>query len=332
MTKFLDIPADVLVYIMYAFDLSFADVVSFTGTCRTVRAVGRREFLEQYRFLCLRMKLMSPDDRDALDLNSATHIVLRWRLMRIYPVLRLRNPKRNTLRGCVLALCQFGVPTIQEPLSTWERGERRRNFADNRRVVLDVFGFDSSGSVKTPYDYRFKMTAFTVYHNMIERLLPEDVRYFVSVGWHARCVIFRLSYPQQCANVTMDDLDLERIEAQGHQDVLKHVLPHKLRFRKRPELQKKPNTQFASPSKRRTIYETHDMALLETVTNIDLIRLMVFELRKLNLMPEYVEKYEHLMSVKRTFADIAKDGRASYLAGESVDFNMLLNACVLKDA
>lgn len=330
MTRLLDVPADVLVYILYAFDLSFADVVSVTGTCRALRAVGRREFLEQYRFLSLRMKLMSPDDRDALDLNSAAHIILRWRLMRIWPVLRLRDPKSKFLRGYVLALCQFGMFMGEDALGSDEVAERVANFADNRSMVLRVLGFNASNNPRTPGLERFAVTSRALYRSMIDRLVPEDVIYFLSVGWLFRCAYFRTRYPVHCAVFVPDDLDLERIEAQGHQDVLEHVLPHKCRGRDRLRKGNASWTRFASASARKAVYEEGDMALLETVTNIDLIRLMVTELNRLKLMPEYVEKYKHLVVPMRTYADIAKDGKASYLANEPVDFNLLLHALVRK--
>lgn len=330
MTTLLDVDADVLTYMLYGFGLSFADVVAFTGTCKSLRCVGRREFLGQYRFLKLRMQFMGPDERDNLTLISATHILLRWHLTRLLPVFRLRNPKKNLLRGCVLAMAQFGVPTQGRAFSREECVERANKFAGNRALVFKVFGFVSGAIEKAPGWRHFDKPPLKVYRDMINRLSNEDVDYFVSVAWHCYCPHFWERYQTRCMTLTPDKIDVPRIIAQGHQRVLHRVVPDKTRKYADPRTSKLLVTEFSSRAGRYKIYNAGDVGALDVVTNIDLIRLMVIELHNLKLMPEYVEKHKDKLKVKRTYAEIARDGKSAYLAGEPVDNTTLFNALLQK--
>jgi uncharacterized radical SAM superfamily protein len=77
---------------------------------------------------------------------------------------------------------------------------------------------------------------------------------------------------------------------------------------------------------RRALFKSGDLSGLQTVKNVDLIRLITYELEKMGIDCDFVHDNQHLKDVLRSASDIVRDARASVLAGEPVDMNVVIHA------
>lgn len=319
-----DLPGEVWVYLLYGFGLGFADVVAACGVCRRLRAFARDNVLEQIRFLRVRLGAMSPDKRAQMDLKRATLIILRWDLMALYPVLRQRAPKGRDAMSYVKALLRFGVSTRCPDEDQCK--DRAAKFRSHRAMLLKTLGMEPQSAEDRIAEIeiankrslscwrRFCVSSDDLLIKLVSALNQTQLWSLAREGWHRHSwhIHDAIRWPMPPAAHPFPEPEHTYRQAPWT-----------------PECVRRARHPLSTFEGRHAVYLGNDASPLDEIKNIDLLRTVVRELRDLGVFPEFAARYEHLLTTRRTAAQVAKDGRAAFLAEEPLDYDEYMSACAV---